>query len=182
MSGQQPAGQQNQQEVFQQFAADELRAGAAAAIKFHRAKGNGQRRLKEQGAMEHQPGERHQHHHQRQGRSAHRDASQQQQSAKHFKPRQGRGHRIQKQGALREVVLPQQFQKIHGIQRLVQAHVKKHRAQQPPRQHGGDVHGEAAPGCLIRFSFGSMLRKFPLLRAPVSTGRLLVVHSVIPPP
>ncbi len=181
ISCQQPARHQYQERIFQQFVADENHARAATAIEFHRAERDGQRRLNGQGAMKHQRREWHQHHHQRQSCPTHRDAGQQQQSAKSFKPRQGRGNRIQRQGILHKVVLPHQLQKIHGMQRLAQAGVKKNRAQQPPHQHGGEIQSDAIPVCLTGIHLPG-LRRFPLFRPPDSTGRPLVAHSVIPPP
>jgi len=136
----------DEEKVLQQFATNKDFARPAPAIEFHRAKRNGQRRLNGQGTPEHQDGERHQHQDQHQGRAAHGDTRQQQQSAKELKPGQDCGHRVQQQRTLHQIVLPHQLQELDRVERLVQAQIKKSRAQQPPCQQGKQLCGGTIAG------------------------------------
>ena len=138
-AGQQPEGKQEQQKVFQQLVADIDFAGAATAVKFHRAKRKVQQGLEDQGAAPHEHGKRNEHRRQQQGRPAHGNPGQQQEAAEYFKPRHAGGHQVQQPVVMDEIVLPQQPQKIKRGQGLARPGIKKHRSHQPARQDGGSL-------------------------------------------
>ena len=129
------------QEILQELAADKFFTGAAAAIKVHRAEGNVLRRLQEQGAMQHQQGERHQHQQPasrpsrappRRPAAAVRKKFQTTATPRPWSSKAGRA------GSGRTGRMS--FKKSTGCSALVRPQAKKSRAQQPAGQHGEKVH------------------------------------------
>jgi len=89
MAEQKPAGEEDENRVFDQFMANEHFAAATAAIEFNGAKGQlfGGGNLKR--AVRDGEREWHEHCHEHESRTAHADTRQQQQPAKYFEPGQG---------------------------------------------------------------------------------------------
>src|ERR1043165_8055025 len=143
-----------------------------------------------QGAQQDDDRERNQHGHQHQGCSTHSHPQQQEQSAKDFKPWQGRSYQVEQQIRVNHLVLTEQFEEFHRMERLIQPHVNEEPAENKSRQHRQHVGGTPASGYRSSLEgngfayvdhWGLGRDKAPLRRAPVSTSCPLLIHSLMPP-
>ena len=134
-----PGGKGGEEGVFDEFAADEDFAGAAAAIELDGAEGDLLGFVDAEGALKYEQGERDEHGDEQQGGTANGDAKDQQQTAEHFEPREGGSDKVQQEVLIGEVVLPDEFEELNGVQGFAETHVNEQSAEQPAGEQRGDI-------------------------------------------